>query len=377
MTSGLTELGLNLKDDAGAGKSREAGAAAARAASLASFLVGLIDVVGAFAPSADEADLDTFRRSLRGYRATALDPHQQDDLESAAASCVAACAGHLQAARAHVLEREQEWTELVSILQEAARLSLGDSAEFSAAVLAASGRVETIAELGDIRDLRRRLGEEVSGLRRAVVEKQEREGEAFRVLTRRVETLQSRLSELEVEVALDPLTKIGNRGSFDRALAQLGGAARRKGTPLGLALIDVDHFKQINDTHGHPIGDRVLLCLAQKLTSAVRQGDVVARYGGEEFAILMPGIVAREAEERFHRLLAEIAASTFSYGAGRQEQHVRFTVSCGLTHLQPTDSDADLVSRADGALYDAKRRGRNRVVTRKPSLLDRMLGKSA
>ncbi len=369
MTAGVTELRLNLQDVAGAGTG------VARAESLADFLVRLIDVVVAFAPPADDADLDAFRQGLRGHRAVALDARQHDDIDRTAEACVASCTAHFKASRAHTLEREQEWTELVAILQEAARLSLGDSAEFSAEVLAASGRVETIAELDDIRDLRRRLGQEVAGLRRAVVEKQEREVEAFRALTQRVETLQSRLSELEVEVTLDPLTKVGNRGSFDRALAQMVAVARRKGTPMGLAMIDVDHFKQINDTHGHPVGDRVLLCLAQKLASAVRQGDVVARYGGEEFAILMPGTVAGQAEQRFDTLLGEIAASTFSYGPAHQEQHVRFTVSCGLTHLQPNDSAADLVSRADGALYEAKRKGRNRLVTRKPSLLDRMLRK--
>ena len=367
MSSGLTELGLNLRN----------APAAPRAEALAGFLVRLIDVVGELAPAADDAQLDAFRRDLRRHREVASDAGRGDDLASTADACVAACSAYLKAARVYARDREREWTELVTILQDAARLSLGHSADFHAAVLASSRRVETIAQLDDIRDLRRRLGDEVAGLRQAVAEKQKREDEAFRALTTRVETLQTRLAELEVEVTLDPLTKLANRGSFDRALAQMVATARRKCTPLGLAMIDVDHFKTINDTHGHQVGDRVLLCLAQKLTGAVRDGDVVARYGGEEFAVLLPGTLASELESRFKALLAEIAASTFSYEALREEQRIRFTVSCGLTHLQPSDSEADLLARADEALYEAKRKGRNCLVTRKPSLLDRMLRKQA
>ena len=365
MAAGLTALGLNARE----------AASAPRAELLSDFLVRLIDVVGEFAPPSDDGELDRFTRALRGYRAIAADARQEDALERATEACVAECTAYFKASRTYARDREREWTELVGILQEAARLSLGHSADFNAQVLASSERVETIAQLEDIRDLRRRLGDEVTGLRRAVAEKQKREDEQFRALNKRVESLQVRLAELEVEVALDPLTKIANRGSFDRALVQMVAAARRKDTPLGLAMIDVDHFKQINDTHGHQVGDRVLLCLTQKLTNAVRTGDLVARYGGEEFAILLPGTTATEVEQRLRTLLAEIAAATFAYQSLGEEQYIRFTVSCGVTHLQPSDSESDLVARADDALYEAKRKGRNRVVARKPSLLGRMLGK--
>lgn len=367
MSSGLTELGLNVREVAGE----------PRADLLARFLAGVIDVVAEFAPAGEEPARDAFQRALQGHRAVAMDASRRQDLDGTARACIAACTTYFEASRTYTAERERELTELVSMLQDAARLSLGQSADFHAEVLASSKRVESIAQLDDIRDLRRRLGDEVSGLRRAVAEKQKREDEAFRALTTRVETLQARLAELEVEVTLDPLTKVANRGSFDRALVQMVAAARRKESPLGLALIDVDHFKAINDTHGHQVGDRVLLCLAQKLTKAVRAADVVARYGGEEFAILLPGTLAAEVEERFRGLLTDIAASTFTYQALREEQRVRFTVSCGLTQLQPGDAPSDLVARADEALYEAKRKGRNRLVVRKPSLIERMLRKQA
>ena len=367
MASGVTELGLKTRDAAGA----------PHADQLARFLAGVIDVVSEFAPPAEDADRRRFRRELEDYRALALDASRRGELEQAARSCVDACSAFFRTARAYSTERERELTELVSILQDAARLSLGNSAEFNAQVLASSQRVEGIAQLDDIRDLRRRLGDEVAGLRRAVAEKQKREEEAFRALTSRVETLQTRLAELEVQVTLDPLTKVANRGSFDRALVQYIAVARREGTPLACALLDVDHFKVINDTHGHQVGDRVLLCLAQKLAKTVRAGDVVARYGGEEFAMLLPGSSAADVQVRLQALLADIAGSTFSYEALGEEQRIRFTVSCGLADLQANDGDAELVARADEALYEAKRKGRNRLVSRRPSLLGRVLGKRA
>lgn len=363
MASGLTELGLNVREAAGT----------SHADQLARFLAGVIEVVAEFAPPAEDVDRHRFRRELEGYRAIALDASRRHELERAARSCVADCTAYFQTARTYSAERERELTELVSILRDAARLSLGQSADFHAQVIASSQRVESIAQLDDIRDLRRRLGEEVVGLRRAVAEKQKREDEAFRALTTRVETLQTRLAELEVQVTVDPLTRIANRGSFDRALVQQIAAARRTGAPLAFAMVDVDHFKQINDTHGHQVGDRVLLCLAQKLANAVRPGDVVARYGGEEFGVLLAASTATEVEGQLRALLSDIAASTFAYDVLGQEQRVRFTVSCGLTDLQPSDSESDLVARADEALYEAKRKGRNRLVTRRPSLLGRML----
>jgi diguanylate cyclase (GGDEF)-like protein len=188
-----------------------------------------------------------------------------------------------------------------------------------------------------------------------------------------VETLQAKLSEMEVEATVDPLTKVGNRRRFDSSLKRLTQAAKENGTSLALAMIDVDHFKKINDTHGHPIGDRVLVCVAQWLSRGVRQTDVVCRYGGEEFAILLPGASATEVERRMKKLLMDISNSSYEYDVLGRKEKVHFTVSCGLADIDAEETPESFVGRADEALYEAKKKGRNRVVTRKRSLIGRVL----
>ena len=171
----------------------------------------------------------------------------------------------------------------------------------------------------------------------------------------------------------DRLTGLLNRRAYDEAIADALARRQRLNEDVSILLLDIDHFKPINDTHGHPIGDRVLLCVAQWLNKAVRQTDVVARYGGEEFALLFQSAGAAEMESRLAALLEDIAASAFEYDVLGRKERVKFTVSCGLADFVPADSEDDFVKRADEALYEAKRKGRNRVVARRRSFLDRVL----
>ena len=134
-------------------------------------------------------------------------------------------------------------------------------------------------------------------------------------------------------------------------------------------MLDVDSFKAINDTHGHPIGDRVLLCAAMWLSKSLRQSDFIARYGGEEFAVILSDTTAVEVERRLTEILNDIAMRSFEYDAGAETRVVKFSLSCGAAELVPGDSDEELLKRADDALYEAKRSGRGGVVIKKRSLL--------
>ncbi|MDG3039802.1 GGDEF domain-containing protein [Roseicyclus marinus] len=168
----------------------------------------------------------------------------------------------------------------------------------------------------------------------------------------------ARLAELERDVIIDPLTGIHNRRFFNDRLAEEEARFDRTGAPLSLIIVDLDHFKSINDRFGHAAGDRVLIVTAARLTEIVRAFDVLARIGGEEFVILAPNTNAAEAEHLAERIRLAIRESTITLpGYGE----VSITASFGVaTHL-PGERAQSLLSRADSALYAAKASGRNCV----------------
>ena len=168
-----------------------------------------------------------------------------------------------------------------------------------------------------------------------------------------------REGELAHRAMSDGLTGLLNRGAFHEHLRVEVARAMASGSPLSLALIDLDHFKAINDTHGHPVGDRVLVDTAQRLRAAGRAGDHLARIGGEEFAWILPGTDghgAMAAVERFRR-------STEQANVGPVP---RVTLSVGVCELSDADDVEELYRLADVALYAAKQRGRNRCVRHTP-----------
>lgn len=170
-------------------------------------------------------------------------------------------------------------------------------------------------------------------------------------------TLEEKCEALHAEVTRDPLTKVANRAEFDRMQALFIEAHEQAHHPCSLIMIDIDHFKSINDTHGHQAGDEAIITVASLLSSMCRTGDLVARYGGEEFAVLCADCnnahAARRAEE-IRRKLAETSHS--------QLGDKKITASFGVTELQAGDNSETMLRRADRALLMAKEQGRNQVV---------------
>jgi len=166
--------------------------------------------------------------------------------------------------------------------------------------------------------------------------------------------------ELQRVAALDPLTGVYNRRFGLQRLSEEFGRSVRSGDPLGLMMLDLDHFKAINDTYGHLVGDRVLQAVVRSTRQVLREGDVLLRYGGEEFIIVLPGAGRDDLvqmAERVRRAVAE--AEVVEAG-----QHIPVTVSiggCGLPHANTT-SPQDLISVVDAAMYAAKESGRDRCV---------------
>ncbi|MBI5256921.1 MAG: GGDEF domain-containing protein [Burkholderiales bacterium] len=157
----------------------------------------------------------------------------------------------------------------------------------------------------------------------------------------------------------DPLTGLFNRAEWTRQLEAQHRWLGRFGEPFGVLMIDIDHFKKINDTQGHAAGDAVLLTTAQVLTASARDVDVIGRLGGEEFGVLLPRadqITVRRTAERLRKMLGDAETSW-------RDQPIRLTVSIGAALCSDADeSPAHLLERADHALYQAKNTGRNRTV---------------
>lgn len=170
------------------------------------------------------------------------------------------------------------------------------------------------------------------------------------------------IGELERLARHDSLTSALTRSAFfERANAMLS-SLRRRSEPVAVLLIDADHFKQINDTHGHLSGDRVLVALAATISACIRDSDLFGRLGGEEFALVLPSIDETEAEAAAERIRAAVAG----LGVGLDGGAVQLvTVSIGVAYAETADRDlAQMLSLADSAMYEAKRAGRNRVASR-------------
>ena len=163
----------------------------------------------------------------------------------------------------------------------------------------------------------------------------------------------------------DVLTGWHNRRYLQTRLREELARSRRDGSPLTLLLIDIDHFKRVNDNHGHLAGDHVLTEVAQRIESRIRASDVAARYGGEEFVLLLPDTDAPAGRSLAERLRAAVAERPVALADGSE---LELTISAGLATVTPTRADDDLktlaeslLARADVALYEAKSAGRDRV----------------
>jgi diguanylate cyclase (GGDEF)-like protein len=166
------------------------------------------------------------------------------------------------------------------------------------------------------------------------------------------EELQKNLYESATK---DPLTELANRKAFAEALDREVSFAQRHKRPLALVAFDIDHFKKINDTHGHPAGDHVLQCVAYIVKSELRNEDLLARVGGEEFSILMRDTTAANARICAERVRARIESAAITY----RDKAIPVTISLGVALLR--DGIPDLIRTADASLYKAKHFGRNRV----------------
>ena len=182
--------------------------------------------------------------------------------------------------------------------------------------------------------------------------------ERIQVMELEAQTFRRHLEEQRQQAMIDNLTGLANRNGLQRRMDEEFERWQRYGGRLLLVVLDVDHFKSINDRFGHLAGDKVLRLIAQQLSRRLRKTDFIGRFGGEEFVILMPGISPEQGVVALEELREGIAGTPFHF----KNEPVPVTISIGFTEFMPNDSLDSTFDRADKAMYQAKEQGRNRVV---------------
>jgi diguanylate cyclase len=258
--------------------------------------------------------------------------------------------------------RQSLKTLLHQMLQEIAELG-GHTDRFQSHL----GRyAETIGRADSLESLAgavREMVEESRSVQTLVSQTQERlhtEHARATELGERVRELEDEIRKLSDEVSTDPLTQIANRRGLARAFEVERSRTDRTGGTLAIGLIDIDNFKRLNDQLGHQTGDDALKFLTAQIQKALRPSDTVARYGGEEFVVLMPDTALDEAQAALTRLQRQVSAELF---LANGEQQVFITFSAGVTLHRIDEPIEATLDRADVALYEAKRTGKNRTCT--------------
>jgi len=220
-------------------------------------------------------------------------------------------------------------------------------------------RLQRAVGAGTVDELQREAMATVDCLNHIIEQRREREVQQVEALREQIQAINEELAQTRQELALDPLTRLFNRGALDERLDRTACLAALTGQDAALFMVDIDHFKKVNDTHGHPVGDLVLKAVADACVRCFpRQRDFVARYGGEEIAVVGYDAPPASLKLLSDRLLAAFRGIKVQAPTGI----VTVTASVGVAQLRPGESAPDWMRRADAALYAAKEGGRDRAV---------------
>jgi diguanylate cyclase len=228
-------------------------------------------------------------------------------------------------------------------------------------------------EVTDLETLKKEVMGTISNINKCIDEKSELDmqqlkdkenklkslGSRIKDITKEADEIKKKAEKLEQESLLDELTGVNNRKAYDNKVAETIAGLKRYNVPSSLMLCDIDHFKRINDTYGHIVGDLVLKKFVSLVNEKLRETDFLARYGGEEFTIILPHIPLDKAQTAAESIREHIYKSVFSY----KENEILLTISIGVSTFMKDDTPDSVFERADRALYLAKHSGRNAVKT--------------
>ena len=234
---------------------------------------------------------------------------------------------------------------------------------------------QSFESCSDLEEIKTNLNGIVTALQEKVIEEVEAEEVETKILENKIAGMSNKIKLLEdhakdlektirqkhMEAITDPLTGLYNRAAYVQALEKAWMKWEKDKVPSTMLVWDIDHFKLINDRHGHAAGDKVLQSVAKKLETGVRKGDILARFGGEEFVMLLSDKSLEEGMQLAERIRELISSTEFTY----KKQPLHVTISCGVASFINKDTPTKIFERADKALYKAKRDGRDRVATLK------------
>jgi diguanylate cyclase len=269
--------------------------------------------------------------------------------------------GFIHEQQEYLRELDTELRNIVNILTKAVVEMSSQSDTYNSTMLEQIEVVAELSRLEDIRRLKSRLSAEIGFMREIVEKKQEGEKSNIQSLAGQVEVLRSELEQVQKESRRDGLTGVFNRRAFDWFLGGLVNARSSQLQTFSLLILDLDDFKEINDNHGHLVGDRVLLGVVAICRSVIRSEDFFARYGGDEFVVIFPGAPARVAARKAKKICRLVSETRFTTEDADRPLALSLSVSLGVTASKARDTSDSIVKRADMALYDAKKAGRNCV----------------
>jgi diguanylate cyclase len=328
----------------------------------------------------DRVATSTFRHDLTESR-TALEHAPTATVVQMVERRVALSTQAYLRTRAELIEaREQEFEETVALLAGAVMQFRHSNSSFSEEVWSRSDQLARSLVSDDLGEHRSRILQGLKELCALAVAKQQEDARQLAILGSQVRSLETRLADAVVDTARDGVTGLPTRLAWEQQMEELARRLDLGDTSVAITLLDIDHFKSINDTHGHAAGDQSLRTLAGCLRDAFGADDFVARFGGDEFAVLIHAPAIEHAAEHLRRLFTAVHQSAedrpmpvsrtgrtqthaeSDSGLGSQIAGPAITISAGLAGARPGDTVETLIGRADRALYAAKAAGRNRIV---------------
>ncbi len=271
---------------------------------------------------------------------------------------------HIKRQNDYIKEKEVELKDIIDILTKALVEFDSENKIFNEIVYSQSEKLDEITRLEDIKIIKRKLKEEIAIIKKNVLDKQAMDKKKVEHLSIKIGSLNVELEKVTTTSMTDGLTGVYNRMGLDKFLNELVEKNLIIHFPFSLLIMDIDNFKIINDTHGHQVGDRIILALVENCKKFMRGDDIIARYGGDEFVAILPKASLKNAIKKAKYICNAIAENKYSLD-NIKKKPLMFTISIGVSAYRKNDTITTVLERADKALYLTKEKGKNNVYSEK------------